>query len=494
MLLALLIVLPAFTGWLAFWWRSDVSRRAMLLLTAVAHLGMTIALWTVDLTALQLMGGWIALDDIGLLFLTIASVVFLASALYSVGDLVQLARQRQLELRSFIFHNEPEAVYTGCMLLFLAAMTLVTASQHIGLLWVTIEATTLASAPLIYFQRNQASLEATWKYLLLCSVGIALALVGNFLLAGATTSEFGEPVDLLIGDLMQQASRLHVPWVKAAFLFCLVGYGTKMGLAPMHNWKPDAYGESPSAVAALLSGGLVNCAFLGILRMHQICVATGESSFSQELLVGFGLLSMVVGGVFILGQVDFKRLLAYSSVEHMGILALGVGLGGVGTFGSLLHAVNNSFAKGCLFLVAGNILTVYRTRNSREVGGLLRSLPWSGFMWLAGALAITGTPPFGLFMSEFTILKSALDQSRYGVAAIYLAALGMVFMGMTAVVLQMTQGTSQLTHAGQRHVWEPLWSILPPAVLCGLVLMLGLYIPPRLSALLHEAAHSLGGL
>ncbi len=180
----------------------------------------------------------------------------------------------------------------------------------------------------------------------------------------------------------------------------------------------------------LLSGALLNCAFLGILRAHQVCAAAGEAAFSQGLLLFFGLLSMGVAAIFIVAQADYKRMLAYSSVEHMGILAVGVGLGGAGAFGTALHAINHSLTKAMLFLVAGNILATFGTKAIRDVRGVLKVVPWSGVLWLAGFLAITGTPPFGAFLSEFTILKAALDLDRGWVAGIYLLLLAIIFVGM----------------------------------------------------------------
>ncbi len=369
-------------------------------------------------------------------------------------------------------------------------MTLVTLSQHFGILWVSIEATTLASAPLICFHRHHRSLEATWKYLLICSVGIALALLGNFLLAIAAFDIGGPATPLVLKDLIASASRLHAPWIEGAFLFFLVGYGTKMGLAPLHTWLPDAHSESPSVVSALLSGALLNCAFVGILRVHQVCVAAGLASFSQGLLLVFGLLSMAIAAVFILGQADFKRMLAYSSIEHMGILAIGISLGGAGVFGAALHAVNHSLTKAGLFLVAGNILRAYKTKSIAGTRGLSRTLPISGVLWVAGFLAISGSPPFGTFLSELTILKSALDQGRGAVAALYLALLAVVFIGMANLILPMAQGPRD---ESIEHRPEPLWATLPPAALLLCVLALGVYVPPAVSTLLHDAARSLGG-
>jgi hydrogenase-4 component F len=429
---------------------------------------------------------------LGQLFLSVTSVLFVTAALYAVG---YLRRERRAAHRDFeeglLFTNAPEATFTACLLFFLAAMTLVTVSQALGLLWVAIEATTLASAPLIYFHRHHRSLEATWKYLLICSVGIALALLGNFFLAVAASDHGGARVPLVLDDLIRSASFLHVAWLKAALLLFLVGYGTKMGLAPLHTWLPDAHSEAPSVVSALLSGALLNCAFLGILRVQQVCAAAGHARFGQELYVGFGLLSMAVAAVFIVGQTDFKRLLAYSSVEHMGILMLGVGLGGAGNFGALLHAVNHSLTKAMLFLVAGNILAVYRSKSTADVGGVLRVLPVSGVLWIAGFFAITGSPPFGPFLSEFTILKAALDQGRAGVGCVYLILLALIFVGMISAGLRMAQGAADYRWSVARPP-ESALAVGPPAALAAVVLLLGVYIPPGVHVAIEEAARLLG--
>ena len=487
MMIFALVLVPALAGVAAVALRHDRARRALLVLTALAHAGLTGAVWVV--LPGPIFGGWLALDAPARLFLSVTSVLFLAAAVYAVG---YLAREPHGAEKDFedgsLFTNAPEAVFTACLLWFLAAMTLVTASQHFGLLWVAIEATTLASAPLIYFHRHHRSLEATWKYLLICSVGIALALLGNFFLVVAASTPEAAPVPMVLGELTARARQLHGPWLKAAFVFLLVGYGTKMGLAPLHTWLPDAHSESPSVISALLSGALLNCAFLGILRAHQVCAAAGQAVFGQGLLVGFGLISMAVAAVFILGQADYKRLLAYSSVEHMGILALGIGLGGAATFGAMLHAVNHSLTKAALFLVAGNILAAYKTKSTADVRGVARLLPVSGVLWVAGFFAITGSPPFGPFLSEFTILKAALDQGRGAVAVAYLALLALVFIGMATVVLRMAQGES-----GRATQREPWLAVFPPAALAAAVLVLGVYVPPALGRALQEAAQAVGG-
>ncbi len=490
MIIAALLAVPLCTAAGAYFTARDTVRRALLALAAVLHAGLTAASWIWQGGAL--LGGWLFLDAPGRLFLSITSALFLAVAFYGVGYLQRENPGARPDFEEgLLFSNEREATFTACLLLFLAAMTLVCVSQRFGLLWVAIEATTLASAPLIYFHRHHRSLEATWKYLLICSVGIALALLGNFFLAVAASDSSGTAVPLVLGDLLRQAPHLHVPWLRAAFLLFLVGYGTKMGLAPLHTWLPDAHSEAPSLVSALLSGALLNCAFLGILRLQQVCAAAGQGAFCQELLVGFGLLSIAVAALFIAGQQDYKRVLAYSSVEHMGILALGVGIGGAATFGAMLHALNHSLTKAMMFLISGNILAAYRSKSTAEVRGVIRALPASGVLWVAGFLAITGSPPFGLFLSELIILKAALDQGRAAVSVVYLASLAVVFMGMATAVLRMAQGEPLETSVATSRR-EPVLAIMPPAVLAACVLLLGLYLPPPLRAALEAAARAFG--
>ncbi|HKQ62475.1 MAG TPA: proton-conducting transporter membrane subunit [Candidatus Polarisedimenticolaceae bacterium] len=488
-MLGALLLLPTAAGLVAFVLRSTRARRTLLVLTAVGHFALTAAVaWR---PPAPLLGGALALDAAGLLFLGITSALFLAASLYAVGYLQreQSGRRQDFE-EGFLFSNAPEATFVGCLLLFLATMTFVTVVQHFGLLWVAIEATTLASAPLIYFHRHHRSLEATWKYLLICSVGIGLALLGSFFLAVAATTPAGDSTPLVLADLVAGASRLQTPWLKASFLLLLVGYGTKVGLAPLHTWLPDAHSESPSVVSALLSGALLNCAFLGILRALQVCAAAGLGEFGRELLTVFGVASMAAAAVFLLGQADYKRLLAYSSVEHMGIVALGIGVGGTAGFGALLHAVGHSLTKAMLFLVAGNILACYRTKSTDEVRGVLSAAPVSGVLWLLGLFAITGSPPFAPFLSEFTILRGALAEGRGVVAALYLVLLGTIFVGMASVMLRMAQGAAPQAGPPRREAWL---AIVPPMLLAAAVLVLGVWIPAPLDSVLRGAARAITG-
>ena len=494
MQIPLLILLPLVAGLVSFFIRSDVVRRGLYLTVAVAHTAAVVWIWVEPPP--PLLEGWVALDDLGRLFLGISSLLFMLAAFYTVGYLQRESSRAHRDFEEgFAFRNEPEAVFTGLLLLFLSAMTFVTVCQHFGLLWVAIEATTLVSAPLIYFHRQHRSLEATWKYLLLCSVGIALSLLGNFVLAVAaipTADAHDNEIPLLVSRLCEDAAKLDVMWLRTAFVLLLVGYGTKAGLAPMHNWKPDVYSEAPSAVTALFSGGLANLALLGILRAHQVLLAAGQEKFCSQLLILFGLVSLVVAAAFVIGQTDFKRMLAYSSVEHIGFIVLGVGIGGDGRFGALLHAVNHSITKAMMFFLAGNILAAFGTKNSREIQGLRSVLPATAALWLMGLLSITGSPPFGMFISELTILRAAFDRGMPLVAVVTMLLLLIIFVGMSITVWRMHFG--EPGHIRPRPIRET-WTMLgPPIVLACLMVLLGLYIPPFLKLTLQQAALSLGGV
>ncbi len=467
-----LVLIPMLSGIAAFFIGGNGFRRGLLLACAIIHSGLTVAAWAVR--PVSQLGGWLCLDSLELLFLGITSLLFLVAAVYAVGYLSRETPDQRPDVEEgFLFSNAPEATFTGCLLLFLSTMTLVAAAQHFGLMWVAVEATTLASAPLIYFHRHHRSLEAAWKYLLICSVGIAIALLGNFFLVVSATMT---RVSMTVPDMIRNAASLDPAWLKAAFLLLLVGYGTKMGLAPLHTWLPDAHSEAPSVISALLSGALLNCAFLAVLRIQAVCVAAGLADFSRSLLILFGLLSMGFAAVFIIGQMDYKRMLAYSSVEHMGIQALGVGIGGAASFGAILHAVNHSLTKAMLFLAAGNILAAYRTKSTAQVSGVMRLLPVTGVLWIAGFFAITGSPPFGIFISELTILKGMLDGHHVFIAILYLALLVAIFVGMTGVFLKMAHGlpNESIRRPEKR---ESYLAVIPPLVLGIAILILGVSIP-----------------
>ena len=427
---------------------------------------------------------WIGPDAPGKLFLCITSGLFIATTGYTAGFLRNESKTAAHPT------GISTKVFAGCFLMFISAMSLACVSRHLGLYWVAIETTTLVSAPLITLHRDQRSLEAAWKYLLICSVGIAIALLGIFFLA---TAAGDAAEDMTMSNLIGSAGSMDKIWIKAAFILLLVGFGTKMGLAPMHTWLPDAHSEAPSMASALLSGALLNCAFLGILRCHAICIAAGLGDFSGDLLVQFGLLSMVTAGIFIIRQTDYTRMLAYSSIEHMGILALGIGTGGLAATGALFHTITHASAKAMLFLAAGNIATRYKTKNIASVRGAFEVMPVTAILWLGGIFAIAGTPPSGVFISEFIILKGLLESGGTVSAVLYLLTLAVVFTSMTRLVIPMVFGTSRgyIKSPGPRR--EKPWSVMGPVALALILIALGLTMPEGLWHALSGAAAFFGG-
>lgn len=454
------------------------NRRRPLILPVIATIHLVLTVLLMGNAPPPSPGGWIWLDPLGKVVLLCISLLFTVCAYYAVG---YLAYRQERSNRILCIG----------LLICLSAMGMVTITQHLGLLWVALETTTVSMAPLIYFNRNARSIEATWKYLMICSVGIALALLGLLFLAYSTYVAHRDAT-LLLGSLMTSAHELNPGWFHAAVIFMLVGYGSKMGLAPLHAWKPDAYGEAPGLVGALLAGGLVNCAFLSILRVYQICLASGtEIHFFQQNLIGMGLISMAFAAVFMARQADFKRMLAYSSVEHVGILAIGLGLGKGALYGALFHLLNNGLTKGVLFLSAGNIHRSYSNKTTAVVKGALTRLPWSGGLFLAGFIAITGSPPFSPFVSEYTIVSSAFIEGHHLVGWLFLLFLGIVFIGMALTVLPMVMGTPP-TDIEPTDYRDGVLTVGPPLFLMMVILGLGIWPPEFLVALLHDGAAMLG--
>jgi hydrogenase-4 component F len=480
-MLIALILIPAAGAAIAYPQWSRRWRPGILMACALAHAGLTAVVW--GGSAQPALGGWLAADALGLIVLTLVSLLFLGVAHYAVG----WARHPAVR---------ENRIFVSCLLAFLAAATLVTLSHHLALLWIGMESTTLAIAPLIFDRHDRRSLEAVWKYLVLSSVGIAFALLGVFLLASAQPSGAAGGRPLMIDDMIRAAALLDPAWLRLAFVFIAIGFGTKMGLAPLHSWKPDAYGVAPGLVAGLMAGALTSCAFLGLARVSAICFAAGLGSFIRPVLIAFGLLSLVIAAAFIVGQRDVKRLLAYSSVEHMGLLVLGLGLGGVGAYGAVLHSLNNGLAKGLTFLAVGNVVLAMGTSTASQIRGLGRRMPATATLLVVGLFAITGAPPFGLFLSEFSILSGAFGEGHPWVAVATIILLAIIFVGIAGMLLEMVYGTPQVApHTGDPEgtAAEPRWLVVAPALFASLVLMLGLYIPPPLAEALSRAAVVLGG-
>ncbi len=478
-----MIFLPLLLAGLAALVPSNRLRPWLLPLGGLAHTAMLVSALVrpdlADWSPIPGTGVLLGLDPAGTIVLAVVSLLFLFASFYSVG---------------YLHHrmDRPNRVFVAGLLGFLGFASVVAWSRHLGLSWVAIEATTLSTAPLIYFNHSKKSIEATWKYLLVGSVGIALALLGTFFLAYSALKA-GLPASMDFDTLSMNAALLSKPWLRAAFILALVGYGTKMGLAPMHTWKPDAYGEAPGVVGAVFAGGVTSIAFLAFLRFYAIVGKAGEIAFATRLLLPMGLLSMAVAGVFMIGQRDFKRMLAYSSVEHMGILMIGLGVGAPALFGTMLHVVTNAMTKGVLFLSAGNIHRAFASKSTDKVRGALRRLPLSASFFLAAFFAITGSPPFGPFVSEFSIISAAFGSGFSLAAGLLLAFLFVIFVGMGRTVLKVLQGRPPSPEDIGSAYRDDALTVAPIAILMAIVLVLGLWIPAPLAALLRSAAASIGG-
>ncbi len=465
MIIAGLLFLPL-TAAILVWLLRGRLMRSILFITALLHLTGTIAASIeVEAAKLEISGISLGLDDskYASLILTVTSVLFFFTSLHL--SLWLPADRRATELRREK-HGMSEPLFTALLLVFLATMTLAALAQDFGMLWVAVEATTLASAPLINFHRSKTSLEAMWKYLLLCSLGIGLALFGTMLLGAALPD--GAPLTFAGMEVVNPG------WFKAAFVFCFAGYGLKTGLAPFHTWLPDAHSEAPAPVSALLSGSLLNCALLGLLRLHDAAPAN-SAEFCDSLFIFFGMISLAIAAFFIIRQKDFKRMLAYSSVEHMGLITL---MAGFRCFDiMLLHIAFHSLTKMSLFLTAGNLLLAYGTRKIEAVRGAFTRLPLNGSLWMAGMLLICGTPPSPLFFTELALVQSA------GIlwGGVILLLLFIVFCAMADLVLKMCTGNAQtpefpeIDRSAERAAAVPL-TVISIIVACGVISVIRIFI------------------
>jgi hydrogenase-4 component F len=443
--------------------------------------------WRVHRAGMVTNGRYLRADSLTSFFLINIGLIFGLVLTYSVGYLRHIPEGR---------FSSPRWFY-GLVFLFLFTMVSVYLSANLGMLWIFVEATTLASALLVGFYNTEGAVEAGWKYLIVCTVGIAFALFGTITLYLAAVRGGVDPANALDwATLMKAAPSLGSArdLVKLAFVFVAIGYGTKIGFVPMHSWLPDAHAEAPSPISALLSAVLLNCAMYALLRFDAITGRAIGAGFSHTLLLIFGAVSILVAGLLMIVQRDLKRLLAYSSIEHMGIVAIGVGLGGaLGLYGALLHTFNHSVAKTLLFFTAGNVREHFGTLRMERIRGMAHALPWTSSGLVIGSLAIVGMPPFGLFVSEFIILTAAFSQAKYAVAVIVLIGLSVVFGALLHHFQRMLSGeampSSGAAEIGRSHTKPKLLvsDIAPMAICAAALIVLGVRIPVSFVNLLHKA-------
>jgi hydrogenase-4 component F len=422
-------------------------------------------------------------DALSALVLVLSAFVGLMSGAYSVG---YLARNESRGLVSPWRRREFDALIP----LYVFAMLLVTVSNNLGILWIAVELTTLVSVFLVAFHNRDTSLEAAWKFLVLGSLGLGFALLGTVLLFASGRGLLGEGMEgLNWTNLVAHARGLHPFTLKLGVVFALVGYGTKAGLAPMHTWKPDAYREAPSPAGVLMAVGMLNGALYCLLRVHLIAKAALGPSFSGGLLLALGLLSVAIATPFILIQWNLKRLLAYSSVEHVGIMAVGLGLGvPAATFGALLHMTYHTLVKPLSFFSAGTLAQLHRSSDFDEIGpGTLGRTPVASALFLLAVVILTGSPPFGIFFSELVILKAGFAGPHAVLAGVFLACLVLLFCGFFYQIGRLVLGEQPDATASPPDP-ERFDAAMATAILAAVVAVVSaFYLPPGLLALIHGA-------
>jgi hydrogenase-4 component F len=497
-----ILLTPLVTAALCYLIRSPGATRYVSLAGSVVLAGVAMpAVFSAFLAPAGTMGGMLYMDALSGYIMGMVVFLGLASALYSVGYLGH-------ELQVGLTDAKGVRRYYALLHLFIFTMLLVTAANNLALMWIAIEATTIVSAVLIGlgFYKRHLAIEAAWKYIILCTVGITFALLGTFITYYASTPVIGTEGALNWTALRGISGKLNPATMKLAFIFILVGYGTKAGLAPVHNWLPDAHSQAPSPISALLSGILLNTAFYGVMRFVSIVEPSTGELFTGNLLILFGLVSMGISSIFILVQDNYKRLLAYSSIEHMGIISLGVGIGGpVGVYGALLHILNHALSKPLMFFASGKIQSRFGSTRIENVRGVLSSMPLLGTLTFIGALSLAGTPPFNIFISEFTVLKAGADKGLWPVVVLFLLFAGIVFYGMLSGFGRMLfgkppegtenrkAGTCEKTSPRSRTLSLPgMLGNTVMVIMAGLIVVLGFKIPDFIDGMIRACIAVLG--
>lgn len=378
--------------------------------------------------------GWLRIDSLGAVFLLSTGLLYAMAAVFSIGYLGVERGGPGFD----VFARR----YFALLNLFGAVMVLVPLAADFGVLWVAVELTTIVSALLVAIDRTDAALEASWKYVLIASCGLGIALLSIIVLYATGTHVLGSAYIPKFTRFILHAHALSHDAVRVAFVLAVVGFGTKVGFVPTHTWLPDAHSEAPAPVSAMLSGSLLSAAFYAILRFFQVAVAGGDRAFAEHVLVVFGAISLIAASFFVLRQASFKRLLAYSSIEHMGIIALGIGFGApLAVAGALLHVITHASAKGLAFFGTGSLLRGYDTKEVEQVTGAGRAMPWTGPLFMAAVLALCGLPLSGVFRSEVQIVLGGFSAPQYVGVALLLVFVNLAFFGVIWHVGRMVLGS-----------------------------------------------------
>ena len=456
-------------------------------LSGLISLGLAIAIGLAVRDGRVLVGadGWLRADSLSAVFLLATGLIYGIAGVFSIGYLA--VDQEHAGFGPFAKR------YFALLNLFGWTMLLVPLASDFGTLWVAVELTTIVSALLVAIDRTDAALEASWKYILIASSGLGIALLAIIILYATGTHVLGADYVPRFARFLAHARGLSREAVALSFVLSVVGFGTKVGFVPMHTWLPDAHSEAPAPVSAMLSGSLLSAAFYAILRFFQIAVATGQRSFAEHVLIVFGVLALALASLSVIRQGNYKRLLAYSSIEHMGIIALGIGFGApLAVVGALLHVITHASAKGLAFFGAGSLLRGYDTKQVDEVSDAAHRMPYTGPMFMAAALALCGLPLSGVFRSEFDIVTGGFTEPQYVGVTLLLVFVNIAFFGIIwhagRIVLSSgdTAGGDQVIAAERSR-----WMIAGMLGLLFVVVALGVHLPGDLSALLINARHRL---
>lgn len=484
--LGLLLCIPLAGAAASFFLRRRTWIEAVSLAAACASLAASALLAGRVITGgpASALNGFLYADALSALVTLLGATAWTAVAAYGIGHLrgpQPDGAAGQLGSREFRF-------YHGLTHVFAFTLFAVSLTGNLGLMWVALEGATLASVFLVAFYGRPTSLEAAWKYAILGGVGLSMALFGTILVYYAAHEATGvETWEALSWPFLQAAAPQFNPLVmRLAFILVLLGYGTKAGLAPMHTWKPDAYSEAPPPAAALMATAMLNAALYALARFYLLAARAAGTALPSRLLILFGVLSIGIATPFILVQRSFRRLLAYSSIDHCGIIAMSLGFGGVlGALGAVLHMTFHTIAKLLLFFCAGNVQQHTGEDSLKSAaGGLIRVLPVSGPALFAAALAVTGTPPFPLFLSEFTVLRAGFAAGHAWASMLTIAFLVLIFAGMFAHVSRLMLGPRPDLPDGDRN----LWTVASAGALLVLLCVMPFWMPAPLHSLLTQAA------
>jgi hydrogenase-4 component F len=466
--------------------------RGVTVAAGVAGCGLACALVPTAATRDVTVGAYLRVDALSVVFLLATGLLYATVAMYTVGYVSG-------EHAGHHVATYQRRFYVGINL-FAASMLAAPLLNGLALLWIAVEITTVISALLVAIDVSDTATEAAWKYLLIASVGLGVALLATVFMYYAGARVYGTSFDLAFPPLIHAGHALPATPVRLAFVLAVLGFGTKVGLVPVHTWLPDAHAEAPTPVSALLSGALLATSFYAVLRYFEIARGALGSAFPRHVLLAFGVASLLIAALYLLDQHDIKRLFAYSSIEHMGVLAIAASFSSrLASVGMLLHVIVHAVAKGNAFMGAGVLVRKYGTKELGSIRGALTLLPWSGPLLLVSVLALSASPPFGLFRSEFAIVTGGFADGGNWAAAVMVALVTVAFVGLTwATTRSLFQpapsegpGTASIYDAAGEPSW---WMVVPVGLGVAALVLLGVHVPDTLSTLFDRAAQQLGAV